>query len=59
MPMVVLVESISSSLFVHHLGKAEYETYVDGQVQQVEGTRVGLIFASFYSQLSGRQHRHY
>ena len=58
MPTVVLIESINSSPSIRHLGEAGYQTYIDGQVQQVERARVGLIVASFYSQLSRRQHRH-
>ena len=58
MPIVVFIEGISFSHSIHHLVKADYETYVDGQVQQVERARIGLIITSFYGQLSGRQHRH-
>lgn len=59
MPIVVFNESsISSSAYsVHHLTETG-QSYINGQIQQVERARVGLIVASFYSQLSGGQHRH-
>ncbi len=56
MPIVVFIEGTNFSHSIHHLVKAGYETYVDGQIQQVERARVGLIITSFYGQLSGRQH---
>ena len=58
MPIVVFIESFSFNLCTHHRVEFGYETYVNGQVQQVERARVGLIVASFYSKLSRRQHRH-
>ena len=54
MPIVVYVRSISN--LIHD--RRALATYIDSEIEQIEGARVGLIVPCLHFKLSTRQHRH-